>query len=362
MSGTSLDGIDAVIVDLHTSPIKLIASLSRPLPARLRQTLLTLTQPGDNEIEQLGLVDVEFSRFQALVVNELLQQAKLRPDQIQAIGSHGQTLRHRPEGSTPFSLQIGDPNTLAELTHICVAADFRRRDLAAGGQGAPLVPAFHAELFRSTETDRIIINLGGIANVTLLPQDTALDVLGYDTGPANMLLDSWIDRHQHKAYDRHGQWAASGQLNHPLLHQLLQLDYFQLTPPKSTGREQFNLDWLDQQLAQVDNQPSSVDIQATLVELTVETVAAALAKHSFNQVEIYLCGGGSHNDFLVERLRARLAPFKVGTTDALGLPADWVEACAFAWLAQRCLLRLSGNLPEVTGASGPRILGGLYPP
>ncbi len=362
MSGTSLDGIDAVIVDLSSKPLKLVASITQPLPAKLRQTLLTLTQPGHDEIEQLGRADIEFSRLQAQIVHQLLQQTNLHPDQIRAIGSHGQTIRHRPDGSAPFSLQIGDPNTLAELTGICVAADFRRRDLAAGGQGAPLVPAFHAEQFHSDKVDRIILNLGGIANVTLLPRDPRKTVLGYDTGPANVLLDGWINQQQQLEYDRNGQWGASGQVNQPLLTQLLQLEYFQLPPPKSTGREQFNPNWLEQQLTALDNEISAVDIQATLAELTVETIATAIDQHRLIDAEIYLCGGGAHNRHLLQRLQARLAPFTLTSTEALGLSADWVEACAFAWLAQRCLHRLPGNLPDVTGARGERVLGGLYFP
>ncbi|MEH6649154.1 MAG: anhydro-N-acetylmuramic acid kinase [Motiliproteus sp.] len=361
MSGTSLDGVDAVIVDLSSKPLKLIASNTRPLPIALRQALLTLTQPGDNEIDRLGVADIEFSRYQADIVNQLLLDSRIKPEQIRAIGSHGQTIRHRPSGSTPFTLQIGDPNTLAELAGITVAADFRRRDIAVGGQGAPLVPAFHAQLFRSTEVDRIILNLGGIANVTLLPKDQSAKVLGYDTGPANVLIDSWITHHQARQYDSNGDWAASGNINQALLQQLLQLDYFDQTPPKSTGREQFNLDWIDQQLAIFEQTLSPVDVQATLTELTVQTVASAIKKHRYDHTEIYLCGGGTHNRLLLERLKTELSPFKVDTTQALGLAPDWVEACAFGWLAQRCIERLSGNLPDVTGAHSERILGGLYP-
>ena len=361
MSGTSLDGVDAVVVDLSSKPLKLIASSTQPLPATLRHALLTLTQPGNNEIDQLGVADIEFSRYQADMVNQLLLNNGIKSEQIQAIGSHGQTIRHRPEGDTPFTLQIGDPNTLAELTGITVAADFRRRDIAVGGQGAPLVPAFHAQLFRSNKVDRIILNLGGIANVTLLPKDPTVKVIGYDTGPANVLIDSWIARHQSQPYDRNGDWAASGKIDTKLLQQLLTLDYFDQATPKSTGRELFNLDWVDQQLALFGQALSPVDVQATLTELTVQTVASAIKKHRCDHAEIYLCGGGAHNRQLLERLSTELSPFEVSTTEALGLAPDWVEACAFGWLAQRCIERLSGNLPEVTGAHSERILGGLYP-
>ncbi|MEH6825154.1 MAG: anhydro-N-acetylmuramic acid kinase [Motiliproteus sp.] len=360
MSGTSLDGIDAVIVDYSQKPIKLIASATRALPIELKKTLLALTQPGDNEIEQLGRADVQFSRLQADIINDLLLQSKLQPTQITAIGSHGQTIRHRPAGTTPFSLQIGDPNTLAELTGITVVADFRRRDLAAGGQGAPLVPAFHAELFASIDADRVILNVGGMANITLLPKNSSQPVIGYDTGPGNILIDSWIGRHRQQGFDRRGDWARSGQVDSQLLALLLQLDYFDQAPPKSTGREQFNLDWIDQQLDKLPQQICAADVQTTLTELTACSIAAAILKQGLCDAEIYICGGGAHNDYLLERLRRLLDTFTITTTTSLGLPADWVEACAFAWLAKRCLIQLPGNLPAVTGARGDRILGGIY--
>ncbi|MEH6471602.1 MAG: anhydro-N-acetylmuramic acid kinase [Halopseudomonas sp.] len=360
MSGTSLDGIDAVIVNFKPQQIELLASCSQPIPTELKQTLLSLTQPGDNEIEQLGRADIQFSQLQAQIVNDLLQQSGLQPDQILAIGSHGQTIRHRPNGNTPFSLQIGDPNTLAELTGITVTADFRRRDLAAGGQGAPLVPAFHAQLFGSDRVDRVIVNIGGMANITLLPKDKSIQTIGYDTGPGNILIDSWIRRHQQLAYDSCGDWARQGQINKPLLEQLLQLEYFDQTPPKSTGREQFNLNWIEQQLTTQANPVGGVDVQATLTELTARSIADAIRQHDLDNPELYICGGGAHNDFLLERLQAQLGGTTIAKTDTLGLPADWVEACAFAWLAQRCLEGLPGNLPAVTGASGNRILGAIY--
>ncbi|RDE18015.1 anhydro-N-acetylmuramic acid kinase [Motiliproteus coralliicola] len=369
MSGTSLDGIDAVIVRLdseataaeQSTRLELIDSISQPLPTELRQQILQLTQPGDNEIELLGQVDVAFSRLQAEIVNQLLQQSGIKPEQIRAIGSHGQTLRHRPEQPIPFTLQVGDPNTLAEATGICVVADVRRRDLAAGGQGAPLVPAFHAQLFRHPEHQRAIVNIGGMANVTLLPADASSPVIGYDTGPGNVLLDSWIQRHQQQPFDRNGDWAGSGRCDQQLLQQLLSLDYFRQPAPKSTGREQFNIDWLDQQLSLQSLSLRPEDVQATLLEFSARTIADALQQHQPGPSQLFVCGGGAHNQLLMLRLQNLLPKITLSSTATLGLEPDWVEACAFAWLAQRCLAQLPGNLPAVTGARGERILGGIYP-
>ena len=360
MSGTSLDGLDAVIVDFDEQPVRLLASASRPIPEALKRSLLTLTQPGDNEIEQLGRADIQLSRLQAQLVNDLLAQSNLTPAQITAIGSHGQTIRHRPSGDTPFSLQIGDPNTLAELTGITVAADFRRRDLAAGGQGAPLVPAFHADLFRIGSANRVILNIGGMANITLLLKNSNAPIIGFDTGPGNILIDSWIYRHQQQGFDLSGAWGRSGRIDAQLLNRLLEHEFFEQAPPKSTGREQFNLSWIDQQLSALGHPIAHADVQATLTELTARSIAEAILNQNIDDAEVYVCGGGAHNDYLLERLERHLGKLSLTTTDTLGLPADWVEACAFAWLAKRCLSQLSGNLPSVTGARGERILGGIY--
>ena len=360
MSGTSLDGIDAVIVEIKPDHFELIASQSSPIPPALKQQLLRLTQPGPDEIDQLGSVDIAFSQLQAQIVEQLLTHSGIGADQIRAIGSHGQTLRHRPDQELAFSLQIGDPNTLAELSGIDVAADFRRRDLAAGGQGAPLVPAFHAERFRSQNRDRIILNIGGMANITLLPRQADIDVSGFDTGPGNVLIDAWIKRHQQLDYDHNGDWARQGCIDQALLDQLLALPYFNQAPPKSTGREQFHLDWIDQQLNHRSSAIEPVDVQATLVELSARSISDAINQQNLHQPQVYLCGGGAHNCLLRERLQQHLADAELNSTDSLGLPPDWVEACAFAWLAQRCVDRLPGNLPSVTGASGPRVLGALY--
>lgn len=358
MSGTSLDSIDAVLVRF-TPDIRLHTHLSYPLHRELRQQILQLTQPGHDEIERMGRLDIALAETFARAVHALLQQAGVAAGQVHAIGSHGQTIRHRPDAG--FSLQIGDPNTIAERTGITTVADFRRRDLAAGGQGAPLVPAFHEALFRSRKHDRVIVNLGGMANITLLPADPAGPVVGYDTGPANVLMDSWIERHKGVGYDRDGRWAASGKVEPGLLNLLLDHPFFQSPPPKSTGREDFNLNWLEQVLTSFGDIPSPADIQATLLELTAATLCNAIRSHCLTTPEIYLCGGGSHNRQLVERIRARLPGCRIDNTAALGLDPDWVEAVAFAWFAMRTLQRQTSSLPEVTGARGARILGTVCP-
>lgn len=358
MSGTSLDSVDAVIVSFDPD-FKLHASYSHPLPADLRQQILTLNHSGPDEIDQLGILDIALGRLFADAVQALLADSGFEAQQIAAIGSHGQTIRHRPEHR--FSLQIGDPASIAEHTGITTVADFRRRDLAAGGQGAPLVPAFHQALFGQPGQDRVVINLGGMANITLLPADHTLPVLGYDTGPGNVLMDSWIRLQQGKDYDQNGDWAASGQVHPILLGQLLSHPYFQRQPPKSTGREQFDLPWLNALLEQLPSRPIPEDVQASLLELTAASLAQAITRHQLRQPQLFLCGGGSHNRTLQQRLRHQLPDATLDTTDALGLPPDWVEAVAFAWFAMRTLNRQTSSLAAVTGARGERILGAIYP-
>ena len=360
MSGTSLDSIDAVAVEVKNNDCTLIAHHSSELPPDVRQQILQLTLPGGNEIDQMGQLDLTLGRLFAKATNGLLSTSGLSRESITAIGSHGQTIRHRPEHN--FTLQIGDPNTIAELTGITTIADFRRRDMAAGGQGAPLVPAFHNTLFRSTENPRLIANIGGMSNVTLLPANASETVMGYDTGPGNVLLDSWIKERRGLAYDKNGEWAKSGTVHQPLLETLLKLPFFQQTPPKSTGREQFNLDWLKQQLSAVSEEIPEADVQATLLEYTARTLSDAIKQHQDGvKLEVFVCGGGAHNKFLLQRLHELMHPVNVTTTSALGVDPDWVEAIAFAWLASRTLDGLSGNLSAVTGAKGERILGGIYP-
>ncbi len=361
MSGTSLDGIDAALVDFSNSSCRLVHATSRELPAQLRAELLALTQPGDNEIERLGRTDITFARLQADLVRQLLTAADIPHSAVAAIGSHGQTIRHRPCQDPAFTIQLGDPNCLAELSGIDVVADFRRRDIAAGGQGAPLVPAFHAQCFRSTSIDRAILNLGGVANITLLPKAPTDVVSGFDTGPANVLMDAWSQRHLNQPFDRNGSWAERGRIVPELLQRLLSEGYFIEPAPKSTGRELFHIGWVDHHLDQLETIPEPQDVQATLLELTATSVAAELRRHPLPIKELYLCGGGAHNLALVKRLSHHLPQLRIASTERLGLHPDWVEAIAFAWLAKRFVDRQPGNLPAVTGASGPRILGTLSP-
>lgn len=357
MSGTSADGIDAVLVDFNDKLPKLIATHYTPYSPALRQKILALCRPGNNEIHRLGELDIELAHAFAESVLTLLQQAGVDNNHIKAIGSHGQTIRHSPDPLQRFSLQIGDPNTIAARTGITTVADFRRKDIALGGQGAPLVPAFHHYLFADKKMNRAIVNIGGIANITLLiPQQQS--IIGFDTGPGNGLLDEWIHQHQQKAHDAGGSWAASGKINQPLLNSMLADNYFHLSPPKSTGREYFNTKWLHQHLSNLT--VSNTDVQTTLTELTAATIINAISLH-MPQGEIYVCGGGAHNTYLLDRLQfLATTQFKVMTTEKLGIHPDWVEAIAFAWLASQTVNQRAGNLPSVTGARQAAILGGLY--
>jgi len=354
MSGTSLDAIDVVAASFEPE-FKLLGSHSEPIPNSLREQILQLMQPGNNEIDLMGEVDIWIAEAFAKATNALRAQID---SPITAIGSHGQTIRHRPESG--FTLQIGNPAVIAEKTGIDVVADFRRRDMAAGGQGAPLVPAFHDALFRSEQQNRILLNIGGMANITLLPKDQNDLVSGYDTGPGNILMDSWCQLHTGEAFDENGNWASTGCTNSELLHKLLALPYFSAPPPKSTGREQFNLNWLNDQIKQLTSKPEPADVQATLLEFTAQTIADAIKQHSWPDARIFSCGGGSHNRALQQRLQQLLPDNPLDTTANLGLDPDWVEASAFAWLAMRTLQQTSGNCPAVTGAKGARILGSIH--
>lgn len=354
MSGTSLDGLDVALIEQEQAP-RLLASHYTPMPADLGRQLLALCSSGDDEIARSALAEQQWAELAAQAIQQLLQRERLDPQQIRAIGSHGQTVRHEPQRG--FTVQIGNPALLAELTGICVVADFRRRDVAAGGQGAPLVPAFHKALF-GCERRRAILNVGGFSNLTLLaPQQP---VHGFDCGPGNVLLDAWIRRHRGEAFDRDGAWAASGTANPQLLQDLLADDYFSLHGPKSTGREHFNLNWL---LAQLQTRApiAAADVQATLLELTASSIATALHAALPAAEELLVCGGGAHNKRLMQRLAELLPTCTVESTDTRGLPADWIEAMAFAWLAHCCLEGIPANCPEVTGARGPRVLGAIYP-
>lgn len=359
ISGTSLDGIDAALVDFSSASPRLHSALHCPYSAPLLSELRSLCQPGNNEIDRLGELDRQVGRAFAGAVDALIRSAGVEAGQITAIGSHGQTIRHRPANNHPFTLQIGDPNTLAEQTGITTVADFRRRDIAAGGEGAPLVPAFHQALLQTEGLARIVLNLGGIANITCLPPLGDGPVIGYDTGPANTLLDTWIRRHRGQAFDSEGRWAASGQLHEDLLQELLEEPYFDLPPPKSTGTEYFNLSWLDPHLSSPP--PPAEDVQRTLAELTARSVADAIRREGYEECEVLVCGGGAHNHFLLELLQQHLPESSVGSLAGFGLDPDWIEAMAFAWLARRTLAGLPGNLPTVTGAGRAVILGAIYP-
>ena len=354
MSGTSLDGIDAVLAAFGGNSLRILQSHFQPFEAPLREELLALNQPGANELERMAQAANQLSRLYARAVQELLQQAGASAEQVKAIGCHGQTVRHRPD--LGFTSQLANPALLAELTGIAVVADFRSRDIAAGGQGAPLVPAFHNAVFRHPERHRVIVNIGGISNLTSLPPQGK--ILGFDCGPGNLLLDGWIGRNLGQAYDKDGAWAASGRVIPELLERFLTEPFFAAPPPKSTGRDLFNLEWLGRFL---HAGMAAADVQATLLQLTVESIASAILEHCGTASEIYLCGGGAHNAALVHRLPQRLTGKTVARTDDLGIDADWVEAFAFAWLARQTLHGQPGNLPDVTGARGLRILGAIYP-
>ena len=360
LSGTSVDGIDAALVRFSPEP-ELIVTHCAPFPPALRETVLSLCRPGENEIDRLGQADVLIGQAMAQAVQALLAQTTFTARDICAIGSHGQTIRHRSKFTPAFTLQIGDPNVIATLTGIPVVADFRRKDLALGGQGAPLVPAFHDAVFRSARRDRVIVNIGGIANLTALPGGS-VTVLGFDTGPGNTLLDGWCRQTTGETMDREGQLAAQGTVRPALLKALLQDPYFHALPPKSTGPEYFSLAWLQAHLDATGG-GSAADIQATLVALTARTIADAIKKTSAGrQPEIFICGGGAHNPQLRAALAAELTDCTIQKTDALGIAADWVEAMAFAWLARQRWQAQPGNCPVVTGAARAAVLGGLWLP
>ena len=396
MSGTSLDGMDAALCqftsDNSTSaPMTLVATYSQDFPPRLREVLLALCQPNGvsdlisqndepddkgDELDWFGWASREYGEFASEVVNKLLQKAGVDSEDVLAIGCHGQTVRHRPQMG--YTLQLLDANIIAERTGISVVSDFRRRDMAVGGQGAPLVPAFHQALFAVPNSTRVMLNLGGIANIAVLPatandsdaQNEQQQVVGYDTGPANLLLDAWTVLHTGKNYDAAGTWAQSGRVIAPLLNQLLSHSFFAKDYPKSTGREDFNLAWLSEELQTFDRQSSdtrysSADVQATLTELTAITASNQIRQFTKTEsptvenktAEVYVCGGGALNNYLMTRLQAHLPHCQVATSAKLGLEPTWVEAVAFAWLARQTLMGAPGNLPAVTGASKGVVLG-----
>jgi anhydro-N-acetylmuramic acid kinase len=365
MSGTSLDGVDGVLVDFAPQPsgaaLRVLAHAHRALPPALRAELLALNRSGADELHRAALAANALSELQATVAQALLQEAGVAAEAVRAVGAHGQTLRHQPglHDGRGYTLQLQNGALLAELAHIDVVCDFRSRDVAAGGQGAPLVCAFHQALFARPDMDVAVLNLGGQSNLTLLGADGG--VYGFDCGPANALLDGWCERHTGQPFDDAGRWAAGGQVDAALLAALLSDPFFARRPPKSTGRDDFNLAWLDARLAALSAVPMPQDVQATLSAFVARTVADALHREAPATRELLVAGGGAFNGNLLQRLRALLPGVAVLNTGARGLDVNQVEAAAFAWLAQAYMQRLPGNRVAVTGARGPRVLGALYP-
>lgn len=360
MSGTSLDGVDAVVAEFAPAsgrPCERLGRASVAFDAALRARLHALQAAGPDEIARAADVTVLLADRYAEAILAACAHAGIAPADLVAAGVHGQTIRHRPERG--WTVQLNDPARVAERTGVTVVADFRRRDVAAGGQGAPLVPAFHAAVFGDARVHRVVVNLGGIANLTDLPP--AGVVRGFDTGPGNLLCDLWHLRHRGGPYDDRGRWAASGTVQRPLLDAMLADPYFAAPPPKSTGRDRFHAAWLDGHLTRDAASTSPADVQATLVELTARSVADAIATHAPGAAEVHVCGGGARNDALMAALARRLAPRPVRTTSAAGIDPQDVEALAFAWLARETLAGRPGNLPAVTGARGPRVLGAIHP-
>lgn len=357
MSGTSLDGVDAVVVAIDEHKIELIEHDEYPFPTELRKSILDICTGQATNLPIVGQIDHLLGKLYAKAVHRLLKKAKLLPSAIRAIGNHGQTVFHQPQGNEPFTIQLGDNNLISALTGIDTIADFRRLDMAVGGQGAPLVPAFHQYLFALRDSTTVILNIGGIANVSVIP--TTHDVTGYDTGPGNMLMDAWCEMHTGSRFDKNGAWAASGEVDSTLLRKLMSDPYLQALPPKSTGREHYNLDWLQQQLA---GNEAPQDVQRTLCEFTAQSIANAISIHKQgDECELLVCGGGANNSLLMQRLAALLPQWKVMLTSEKGISEDYMEAMAFAWLARQRVHNQPSNLPSVTGAKQSVSLGVIYP-
>ena len=354
MSGTSLDGIDAVLVDFGQDSLDILGSFFMPYDEALKLSILELQHPTHDELHRTQLIGNQLARQYAIAVRSLLEQNACLPEQVKAIGCHGQTIRHCPEQG--YTLQIGNAALLAELTGITVISDFRSRDIAAGGQGAPLVPAFHDRILRHPEIHRVIVNIGGISNLTNLAPGQP--TTGFDCGPGNLLMDAWCMQHLQRPYDDNGAWAESGKALPGLLDRLLSEPYFNLSPPKSCGRDLFNMTWLESHL-QKDEAPE--DIEATLLLLTATSIARAIRTHCAGAQQIYLCGGGAHNSALRRAIANQLPDCSIATTSDLNIDGDYLEAIAFAWLARQNLAKIPANLPAVTGAGHPCILGAVHP-
>jgi anhydro-N-acetylmuramic acid kinase len=374
MSGTSADGIDLALVEFGTNKLpRLVASFYQGYSNVIADKITSLYQPGHNEVDRAFCLDVELAKLFSHAITVLLNQEKLSSADIIAIGNHGQTIRHRPSGNNPFTLQIGCCQTLATLTGIRVVGQFRRKDMALGGQGAPLVPIFHQQLFTEIKEANVVVNIGGIANITFLPEKgVSQSILGFDTGPGNALIDDWFTQHHannDNKFDKNGDWAASGQVNQILLKQFLQDDYIKALAPKSTGREYFNIAWLNQQLSTLAEkgniQPHKEDIQATLLVFTAQSISDAIMALT-SKAKVYLCGGGVHNGVLIDALKLRLntsvTTFEVNNITVLNVDADMIEAMAFAWLAYAFDHKIDSNIPAVTGASASCTLGSTFFP
>lgn len=358
MSGTSVDGLDIAVLDVSAGAPRIVQSTTVALPPDLGTALVALASPGDDEIARAGTCDAALGKFIGQAVLACLESWRISPYDIRAIGCHGQTIRHSPDTTPPFTLQIGDPNRVAETTGIDTVADLRRRDMAAGGEGAPLTPLFHDALFRDAERHRIVVNIGGIANATMLPAASD-SILGFDTGPGNALLDAWIRHCKGEPYDRDGTWASQGTVAPKLLEALRGDAFVSRPPPKSTGKELYNLDYVSRVSTRFDYPPE--DVQATLLEFTAWSIATAVERWGPGTGDVVACGGGRRNHALMNRLAANLPGYGIFRTDDLDVDGDGLEAAAFAWFAHRTLAGQPSNVPAVTGAKGPRILGAIYP-
>jgi len=361
MSGTSLDGIDIALVNITSENISFIIGETYPIPDNIKSDLLTICEKKQSSLQKLGEIDHQLGKLYAETINHFINNHQINKNNIIAIGCHGQTIFHSPIGDNPFTMQIGDANIIAAKTEITTIADFRRKDMALGGQGAPLVPAFHQAIFSDPNKNRIILNIGGISNISVLTPNKP--IIGYDTGPGNVLLDSWIMDNLGQQYDKDANWAKKGKVNSNLLNELLNEQYFKRPYPKSTGRELFNLNWLKQKLKAFNL--LAQDIQATLVELTVSSVVNELSSKQLLDpslpCELFICGGGAKNPLIIERFSKLLPNWLVNTTDQQGISGDYLEAIAFAWLAYCRVNNLTSNIPTVTGAAKSVSLGVIYP-
>ena len=363
MSGTSADGIDVVLAESGEKHFQLVNHISEPVSESLRQEIKQLCSSGNDEIHLATTLGIKLSKLTAVLIHRLLKETQISHSDVRAIGYHGQTVRHQPTTNHPYSVQIGCPSTLAFLTGITTVTDFRMADIAAGGQGAPLVPAFHQHVFQSAGEHRFILNIGGIANISYLPADIRKDVIGFDTGPGNTLLDEWIMLHLGRSFDDNGAWAATGKVMHRLLDSMMTDEYLLKPLTKSTGKEHFNLDWLAKHLQSVSSFTPE-DVQRTLLEFTACSIAKEIKNltpaKATQTSQIYICGGGIKNTALMNSLKSQLGDIKISSTEELGIPPQQVEGSAFAWLASQTIQGKPGNLPCVTGASQKRILGGIY--